>query len=630
MTSRRAGVLEETGDGPRRGEQTAGPDHEQDDGQDRGEDREHDRGEGQAQPAYRPAADPDAATSTSRPLWLDVRIPHAAKIMLALCVAVFGALLYGTRRLDFYYDEWSFLDAANRWTLRSYFVPHNEHWSTVPMLVYKVLLLVNGAHSYVPFMGALLLFHASAAFLLFALVRRRCGDLLGLMAGTVLLCLGRGYDDIIWAFQIGFLGSIVFGLLALNLLGARPVAGRRRAAAGSTALLLALMSSGIGLFFLAAAALDLLLDRNRRRLLWTLITPSVAYVWWYLAFGRQGTAGDHSIFTFKTLEGLLGYTPAGIGSAAAGVFALSPLWAPIAFAALTATTALLVYRKRLNCGLAIPAAAGIVLQFTLTGLVRAQYGDSQATASRYVYIGAVFVLLILTEALRDALWRGLWRTVAPITAAAVVLAGASVLVHQERIRAKMLSKQKYELEITWLFRAAPGLSPNVVLDRGLLPVVTPALYYQTRALYGSPLPELTVSKLGSLPQNVVNSEMRLLMPLTVTVTQFANPPAAAGRAAVPGCTTTIASGGSLDVSALGGSDAAVRPIGPHASSRLTLGTWYVGDAPDGALQQWNASAGHGLLIRLPDTGLHLRWHLRVAVAAGSPVMFCPGGATPAT
>ncbi|HEU5425458.1 MAG TPA: hypothetical protein VFU74_01220 [Actinocrinis sp.] len=555
--------------------------------------------------------------------WRDVHVPHSAKLMLGLCAIAFGALLFASRNLDFYYDEWSFLESAHVWTLRSYFVPHNEHWSTIPMLIYKTLLHINGAHSYVPFMAVLLLMHVSVAFLLFLVVRRRCGDLLGLIAGAIQLFLGRGSDNIIWAFQIGFLGSVVFGLLALHLLGRRPAANRPRAAAGSAALLLALMSSGMGLFFLIAVGVDLALDRERRRLLWTLIVPSVAYVWWYLTFGRQGTASDHSIFTAATLEGLIGYAPAGVGTATAGVFALSSLWAPIAFAGLTATAVLLWYRKHLDTGLAIPAAVGIVLQFTLTGLVRAQYGPTQAAAPRYVYVGAVFVLLILTESLRDMQWRGLWRTAAPVAAAAViVVGGGAVLIQREHAHTKMLTTQKYELEITWLFRAAPSLSRDVVLDRQLLPVVTPALYYDVRNRYGSPLPAITLAKLAELPLPIVNNEMRVLMPPAVSAFGASNKPVVV---APPGCPITVAAGGYKDMTVADGSTVSIEALGTSAFSQLVLNSWYAGNGPDGGDQHIGAWTRHGLRVKFPDTGRHLSWHFRVQVTGGSPVALCLGG-----
>ncbi|MGH6654940.1 MAG: hypothetical protein ACRDVE_07010, partial [Actinocrinis sp.] len=189
--------------------------------------------------------------------------------MIGLCVAAFCGILYAARNLTFYYDEWSFIQTASHWRPRDYFVPHNEHWSTVPMLIYKVLLEVGGTRSYLPYLAVLLLMHVCTAFVLFLIIRRRCGDLLALSAAAILLFLGRGYEDLLWAFQIGFLGSVLFGLLAIWLLGGgasgaadgggrgegRGV-GRLRATAGSASLLLALMSSGIGLFFVAAVAVD--------------------------------------------------------------------------------------------------------------------------------------------------------------------------------------------------------------------------------------------------------------------------------------------------------------------------------------------------------------------------------------
>lgn len=562
---------------------------------------------------------PGPERGPATPLWHEVRIPHSAKLMLGLCLVAFGALLRVSRNLDFFYDEWSFLDTARGWTLRSYFEPHNEHWSTVPRIIYKVLLHLNGAHSYLPFMAVVLLMHVSAAFLLFMIIRKRSGDLLALISGTILLFLGRGWEDIFWAFQIGFVGSVVFGLLAFYLLDQQPAVGRARAAAGSAALLLGLMSSGIGLFFLIAVGVYLVLDRDRRGLLWTLIVPAVAYVWWYLTFGRQATAQDHSVLSLKMLRGLVGYDPAGIGSAAAGTFSLSSLWAPIGFAGLTVAVVLVWYRKRLDCGLLIPAAVGIVLQFTLTGLVRSQYGDGQAASSRYIYIGAVFVLLILTEALRDARWRGVWRAVVPITAVAVVLSGSRVLLQQEHARAAMMSPQKYELEIAWLLRDAPDLKRSASIDGFLLPGVTASAYYALRDHYGSPLPSITVAKLARLPRSGVNNEMRQLLPLSVS--GYAT--ASAATVAPSGC-RTVAPGQYADVSVPGGSTASIQALGEHAASQLVLNTWYVGNAPDGGDQRASASTGNSLRVKFPDTGLRLSWHFRVQVASGSPVALCLG------
>lgn len=561
------------------------------------------------------------ADYTGTPTWRDARVPYVMLVMLGLCAAAFGAILYAARNLDFYFDEWSFIGTAARWRLRDYFEPHNEHWSTVPMVIYKVLLDTVGMHSYLPYMAVLLLLHVSAGFLLFLIVRRRCGDMLGLCAGTILLFLGRGYENILWAFQIGFLGSVVFGLLALYLLGAGgdELPSRRRAIGASAALLLALMSSGMGLVFFAAAAVDLLLDSRRRRLLWVHIVPGLAYLWWYFAFGRQAVAGDPSPFhdPLKTLEGLVGYAPTGIGSATAGVFALSELWGPIALAGLAATAAVLWYRNRLDSGLSIAAAVAIVLQYTLTGLVRAQYGSVQATAPRYVYIGAVFVLVILAEALRGVRWLGLWRAVAPVTAACIVVGGAAVLLHENTVRTNTLSLQKKELEITWLFRDAPSLDRGVVLDHELLPVVSPAIYIAARNRYGTPLPTITLADLSSMKPRDVNGTLRNLLPLVVTPTNGTAPPNAT-------CGAAIAPGSLRSLTVAGGAGAWVGTIGKHAASQVMFTIWAMGRAPDGEYQQRDVSSSSGLYLRFPDTGLGLSWHFRLSNAGGNPVSLCVG------
>lgn len=565
--------------------------------------------------------DADPPLSPAGPLSLrEVRVPHAAKLVLGLCVTAFCAILYAARNLDFYFDEWSFIGTAGHWQLRDYFVPHNEHWSTVPMLIYKALLDTVGLRSYLPYLGVLLLLHVSIAFLLFLIIRRRGGDVLALSTAAVMLFLGRGYENLLWAFQIGFLGSVAFGLLAIYLLGGGggEMPGRLRAVGGSAALLLALMSSGIGLFFFAAAAVDLFLDGRRRRLLWVHIAPGLAYLWWYFTFGQEAVAQDHTHLGLKTLEGLVGYAPVGIGSAAAGTFALSPLWAPVALAGLTATAVLLWYRKRLDTGLSIAAAVAIVLQYTLTGLVRARYGDNQAMAPRYAYIGAVFVLMILAEALRDARWRGVRRAFVPITAACMVAGGATVLVQQAGRWTDTLATQKYELEITWLFRDAPSLDRAVVLDRRLLPVINPSLYIATRLRYGTHLPELTVAQLAGIKPLIVNSEMRTLLPLHVTSTTSSTPLPAQ-------CRSTVPTGSHVDLTVPDGSTASVQTLGAHAASQVNLAAWYLGNKPDGGYQQWwSVTSGHDLTIAFPDSGQHLSWHFRLTDASGGTVAVCVG------
>src|SRR5260370_28405051 len=49
-------------------------------------------------------------------------------------------------------------------------------------------------------------------------VSRRAGELIGIGAAVLLLVMGAGWENLLWAFQIGFVGSVACGLGSLLLL----------------------------------------------------------------------------------------------------------------------------------------------------------------------------------------------------------------------------------------------------------------------------------------------------------------------------------------------------------------------------------------------------------------------------
>lgn len=548
------------------------------------------------------------------PRWAGVRVPYAVPAAAAMCVGAFGLILYLARRFDFYYDEWDFVLGAPHWTLRDYFVPHNEHWSTLPSVIYKALFLTVGAHSYLPFMGAVLLLHVATAFLLFMMIRRRSGDLLGLASAAMMLFLGRGFENILWAFQVGFVGSIVFGLLAMYLLDTA-TARTAGALVASASLVLSLASSGIGLFFCGALAVDLLLDRSRRHYLWVLIAPAVAYTLWYVKFGLQYAGVHRSPLSLTALQQLVGYVPLGIGAAMAGLFSLSVNWSQLALAVLTAGLAVVWYRAGKVGSRVVGAAVGLILQFALTGLVRAQFGDLQAGSPRYVYIGSVFLVLILTDAVRELPWRGLWR---PALAAVVIMSIGWNAVHLRQAAASkdvQFAFQKAELRTVWLFRDAPGIDLNARIDPVLMPQVSVGAYLRSREQLGSPLPDITPGGLQELDPHAVNQAMRNMMPIKIEST---DPP---GK--VTQCRSSSAGGG-IDITLAGGSTAVL-----HSSrlAQVQLSTWVMGDQPDTPGIVLRTAADGSATVILPDTGQGIDWHVRGQdSAAAAVVTVCSIGA----
>src|ERR1700730_5991501 len=214
------------------------------------------------------------------------RLPHARLIVAAMAVVTAAAILWLSRAFSFYFDEWTFILTAPDWTWTTFLQPHNEHPVMLTRLIYWALLSTAGMRSYLPYMLVLLVLHGASAFLLFELVRRRAGDLVGLACAALLLVIGAGWENLLWAFQSAFVGSVACGLGML--LALEDPSSRRKLLAAALLLTASLMFSGIGLFFGVAAAVRLgLVPARRRELLW--FAPVVgAFAIWYLVFGRSG------------------------------------------------------------------------------------------------------------------------------------------------------------------------------------------------------------------------------------------------------------------------------------------------------------------------------------------------------
>src|SRR3954453_22788958 len=120
--------------------------------------------------------------------------------------------------MTFFYDEWGFVVLRHQNTVGVFLEPHNEHFSLVPVIVYKILFATAGLDHYAPYRIVALVLHLIVATLVFVWVRRRAGDVLALAAATLLLFLGAGFEDVLWPFQIGFLFALAAGLGGFLLL----------------------------------------------------------------------------------------------------------------------------------------------------------------------------------------------------------------------------------------------------------------------------------------------------------------------------------------------------------------------------------------------------------------------------
>jgi hypothetical protein len=425
----------------------------------------------------------------------DVRVPHARVLVATTAAIACVAILWLARGFTFYFDEWTvILPADSSWT--AYLQPHNEHPAMLLRLIYAVLLSTVGMRTYVPYMAVLLALHASTAVLLFELVRRRAGELIAIGAAVLLLVMGAAWENLLWAFQIGFVGSVACGLGALASLHcgevppdsrseARGGGGARSGLAATLLLLGSLMFSGIGLFFLIAAAVWLALTPERRRDLVWLAPVALALGVWYLAYGRSGTPPAPTSLA-GNVAALPLYTVWGLGASVAGLIGeggwVGPVLLPLAFAALGFS-----WRRRGPDGFTAGIAAALLAFYIVLGLNRAQIGYQQSGSGRYVYEGAVFWLLLLADAARDLPWRGTWR---PALVACMFLAcfNSGVLLYAySAAKTEQMLRESADLQALAAERGDPCLSPNAIVDSLVMPQVTsPPAYYRAVDRYGDP------------------------------------------------------------------------------------------------------------------------------------------------
>ncbi len=309
-----------------------------------------------------------------------------------MTVAVFLLFLMGQNQL-FYLDEWALVLERREWSLDALLRSHNEHLFLIPVLALKIPLQLVGMAPHWVFQVPLTVAHLVTVVLVFVLVSRRVGEWLGLAASLVILFLGSAWEDLLLPIQISFVGSVAAGLGMLLLFEGPP--NRRRDALCAASLAISIASSGIGLSFAAVAVVETLASPRRWQRMWIVAAPVAAYVLWWAIYGERELQAGGSLYTNAP------WVPAYVADEAAGAFgALSGLgleWGRL----LAILGAVLLIRRLLGDRVPLrllSLLAGLATFWIATALARAHLHDPAAT--RYLYVGAVYVVLIAAEVWR--------------------------------------------------------------------------------------------------------------------------------------------------------------------------------------------------------------------------------------
>jgi hypothetical protein len=311
-------------------------------------------------------------------------------------------LLSFAAELTFFQDTWEFLMNRRAITADAFLQPHNEHIVVIPVAITQVLLRLFGMSSATPEFVVLTASLLVSAVLVFVYVRRRVGPWPALMAAVLLLFLGPAWQDLLWPFEVGFIGSVLFGVAMLLALDRDD---QRWDLAACLFLAISIGFSSLGVAFAVGAAVDVFLRRRSRGLqrAYVVAVPILLYAAWYVGWGHE--AEDHLSLhnvlvsprfvieglsaAAESLLGLSGITDEPVGRAA---------WGPAFLIALVALLASVRFRDRRPVSPRLWPVAAAAATFWFLAAFNFVPGR-EAYSSRYLYAGAAFVLLIAADLL---------------------------------------------------------------------------------------------------------------------------------------------------------------------------------------------------------------------------------------
>ena len=311
--------------------------------------------------------------------------------LLGLGSIVGMTILWAGRGETFFADEWAFIVGRRDWTVDTFLLPHNEHITVLPVVVYKLLFVVVGLHAYWPYRCVLLLVHLACVALVFRLARRRLGEPAAALAASFLLVLGSAWEMLLFPFEITLLGSVAFGLLALDGLDR---GSHRGDIVALFALIGATCSSSAGVPFVVGVTAELACLHAWRKL-WIVAIPTLLYGVWWLEYARAATAHDHLTAQVHLLPAYV------LNSIEVAVSAAVPLPTGSVQLVLTLTALLVLVRIARKREVLTPRVCGMVVAaltfWLLTGLAR---GELAVGGQRYPYFGVVFLVLVAAELAR--------------------------------------------------------------------------------------------------------------------------------------------------------------------------------------------------------------------------------------
>jgi hypothetical protein len=312
------------------------------------------------------------------------RLAHYGSLVVGLAV-----ILVIARDQWFFGDDWAILAPHLDGAVMQ---PHVGHWNLIPALVFPALRDLVGLGSYYPYLGLALLAHLTVAHLLWRILNRVGVPAWGAtIVAFLVVLLGAGAENILWAFQFGFMGAVAIGLGVVLLLDAEKL-GVVRIVAVIVLAIVAPMFSGTAIPLLAAGAIVGLVRRGLWRTVLLFLPAAAVYVAWYLRYALHDPSTPQGVHTLPGALFALVYA----GAMLAGGLGRALPW--IGLGVIPAVGVVVWFVVTVRRGIrgqtlaAYALACGAVVFILLTAYARSGFGLSAAAAQRYAYVTIVLLL----------------------------------------------------------------------------------------------------------------------------------------------------------------------------------------------------------------------------------------------
>ena len=341
-----------------------------------------------------------------------------------------GLTLWWMRGTGFILDEMGFLVGRNEWDVHNLLVPSNGHLILTQMLLFNGSLSLFGADTHLPITLLSVAAQLAIGGLVYELARRRIGPLPALLPAVLVLFFGAGWEVMLNSAGLSNQIALIAGLGMLLCLER----GDRNGDLGALALLtVAVCSHTLGLVFAVGAAVEILRGGGLAswRRLWIVAAPLVIYaVWW--AWASQFHQTSTSAYAIGSIASGVYDQLAAILVSVGGIFrhpgspdvgtSIPTVIMERGYALVLVLIAAVA--ARFHWGPRPSARTWAILAILAAYLVIVGLGLRDIrppNASRYVYTGGVFALLLIVQLCDGLSIRRNWGIAAAVVTAIALI-----------------------------------------------------------------------------------------------------------------------------------------------------------------------------------------------------------------